>query len=551
MDKISSYVLYLALISLPVIHGLPSSSAQTLAAPTAETRNGTYEGVRLEPLGLDLFLGMQYALPATGSLRYRPPHYVNATWNGTKPATTMPYACPQSPWQYADLGVEMNEDCLGLNIWRPAGCDENCTLPVLVWIHGGGLQTGYSLQTEYNMSHLVHESIEMGTPIVGVSLNYRLGYWGFLASTDLLNSQNVNLGFKDQRLALLWIQENIHAFGGDAQKVTIFGQSSGGMSVGDHLLAYGGKDEHLFRAAILQSGSAEGDAYNGTDFYEPIYNTILGGVNCSQADDSVECLRQADYETLLNVTGDAVDQFYRLDWMPIVDGDYLQEWPSSALTKNKTVKVPIIIGHTTDEATVWATEGLQNETAIHDWLLYHGGYRFSEATVEGLLSAYPQNVSNGVLSNVSDIPTTYGAEWRRIVSIMTDFWATAPKRRMSQVWAGQDVPVWTYRFNIVPPGTPDYLGVYHTAEFRWVFNTPTDTFSSVQNATQKFMSRAWISFANTLDPNNHGVSGVPSWPGFGNSDQNMVFDLQSHLEKDDFRLAGTDFIQAHSLQFPW
>jgi carboxylesterase type B len=120
----------------------------------------------------------------------------------------------------------MDEDCLALNIFKPDTISNAEGLPVLVWIHGGSYQNGYSALPAYNMSYLVAESQAMGKPIIGVSINYRLAFFGFLASNEVINSRNANLGLKDQQLAFQWIQDNIASFGGDPEKVTIWGESA-------------------------------------------------------------------------------------------------------------------------------------------------------------------------------------------------------------------------------------------------------------------------------------------------------------------------------------
>ena len=151
------------------------------------------------------------------------------------------------------IGYPVSEDCLYLNVIRPAGY-ENQNLPVGIWIHGGGLSMGGTRDERYNLSFIVDNSVQIGKPIIGVSIAYRLTAWGFLQSSEVSGSGNTNIGLRDQRLALHWLQENIHAFGGDRSKVTIWGESAGAGSVGWHITAYNGRDDGLFRAGIMESG---------------------------------------------------------------------------------------------------------------------------------------------------------------------------------------------------------------------------------------------------------------------------------------------------------
>jgi carboxylesterase type B len=140
-----------------------------------------------------------------------------------------------------DIGHVESEDCLYLEVIRPSGIRPEASLPVAVWIHGGNLVMGGSNDPRYNLSHIVQNSVEMCTAMIAISVQYRLSAWGFLGGHEALEEGVTNIGFKDQRLALHWIQENVAAFGGDPAQVTIWGESAGAQSVGAHLLAYNGK----------------------------------------------------------------------------------------------------------------------------------------------------------------------------------------------------------------------------------------------------------------------------------------------------------------------
>jgi carboxylesterase type B len=149
---------------------------------------------------------------------------------------------------------------LTLDIVRPSGVSKHDNLPVFVWIYGGNFVAGSSADPRYNTSYIVNSSVLIDKPIIAVSINYRVGGWGFLASKEIADAGESNIGLYDQRLALRWIQENIPDFGGDPSKVTIAGESAGGFSVGYHLTGFNGKNDGLFRAAIMQSGNSMGPA---------------------------------------------------------------------------------------------------------------------------------------------------------------------------------------------------------------------------------------------------------------------------------------------------
>lgn len=161
-----------------------------------------------------------------------------SAWNGTQPATDYPPSC--IGYGSDDTGYTLSEDCLFLNVIRPTGIDPTANLPVAVWIHGGGLFEGGSADKRYNLSFIIQNSVELGTPMIGVSLNYRLSAFGFLCGSEALSAGIANNGFRDQRLALRWVNENIAAFGGDPTKVTIWGESSGAESLNAQVLAYNG-----------------------------------------------------------------------------------------------------------------------------------------------------------------------------------------------------------------------------------------------------------------------------------------------------------------------
>lgn len=164
---------------------------------------------------------------------------MNETWTETRSATeqNLPFCVGYGG---DNAGHEMSEDCLYLQVVRPSNIDPATPLPVVVWIHGGGLFMGGNNDPRYNSSFIVQNSVDLGTPMIAVAIQYRLSAWGFLGGDEILKEGSTNLGFRDQRLALHWIQENIGAFGGDPEGVTIWGESAGAASVGAQLLAYNG-----------------------------------------------------------------------------------------------------------------------------------------------------------------------------------------------------------------------------------------------------------------------------------------------------------------------
>jgi carboxylesterase type B len=221
-------------------------------APRARTLNGTYVGKRLSSWDQDAFLGVPFAQPPLGPLRFQAPQSIDKAFEGERQATSYGYSCRQ----FSPL-TNVSEDCLTINVIRPAG-EPKKPLPVLVWIYGGGLYNGGTADPQYNLSGIVKVGQDIDQPIIAVSFNYRLGIWGFLQTYDLLREGSANAGLLDQRLALEWIRDNIAAFGGDPDKVTVWGESAGAQSIAYHMFSHDGRNDKLYRGAILESGGVTG-----------------------------------------------------------------------------------------------------------------------------------------------------------------------------------------------------------------------------------------------------------------------------------------------------
>ena len=243
LPRIHLIGLIILVMSIP---GLPAH-----AAPLVETSGGLVLGVNQG--AVDRFLGIPYAEPPVGELRWRPP-VDKAPWSGVLVADSFGPSCPQDPVFNFLPGLEnQSEDCLHLNVWAPAG--KYSDLPVLVWIYGGAFQFGSAAQPDYDGAALAARGA------VVVTFDYRVGSLGFMVHPDMALEQehSGNYGMLDQLAALKWVKENIAAFGGSPNKVTIFGQSAGGASVWMNLHSPLGAG--LFDRAICQSGSGPGTFY--------------------------------------------------------------------------------------------------------------------------------------------------------------------------------------------------------------------------------------------------------------------------------------------------
>ncbi|KAJ4385619.1 hypothetical protein N0V93_010048 [Gnomoniopsis smithogilvyi] len=459
----------------------------------------------------------------------------------------------------------MSEDCLTLNVIRPSSAAANGSmLPVAVWIHGGGLYSGGSADPSTNLTNFVHQSELAGKPVVAVSLNYRLTAFGFLWGGSEAGS--ANNGLRDQRLALQWLQENVAAFGGDPNKVTIWGESSGALSVGKHLIAYGGRDDGLFRGAIMESGGmAEKWPYNvanATAYTEGLYRNLTEATGCAEADSSLECLRSLpldELSTALNITDTPVYSGSGLGpWLTVVDGDFLQDGPTESLaTGHFNSNVTIMYTALTDEASVFLFGSPVNTDEDFAAAIATAGA--DSETIAELMELYPNNNTVGLPAgyNPPENDTTYGLQYKRAVAFFTDAVETASRRLTVDTWAAAGGNAYSGRLNLIALGTSPALGAHHAAELPFVFNNvDDDAYDNEQlQAASLLMSRMWASFVADLDPNNHGLTGCPIWPLWNTTNANGVgtnFVVNAdgtnssvaYSEFDDYRLEGTKYINS-------
>jgi carboxylesterase type B len=376
----------------------------------------------------------------------------------------------------------------------------------------GGLVQGSSADPRYNLSYLVHYSVLISKPIIGVSLNYRLSSFGFLWSQEVKDHGTGNLGLRDQRLALHWIQENIFAFGGDPKKVTLWGESSGGYSVGKQILAYGGRDDGLFRGAIMQSGFlgenwpygvGDADEYN-----EALYQELVAQSGCAGQPSLLECLRALPLDELNKVQNKSTTGMFG-PWVIATDGDIVQEMGSLAMKSGRFVKIPILLGTNTDERTSAAPRKDIDTDAEFEAMVALGG--IDAATIQSITRLYPNIDSIGIPKNYHpspDIPGL-GKQYKRSAAFFGDAVEHAPRRLTSISWLKHKQKAYTFRWNIIPEGVPDYVRATHFAEIPWVFGN-LDGIGYEKNPfgdshrygeISKLMNRMWISFVVDQDPN--------------------------------------------------
>ncbi|KAF3935998.1 Acetylcholinesterase [Dactylellina cionopaga] len=530
------------------------------SSPTAIISNGTVHGVNSNVWHQDYFLSIPYARPPVGNLRFRPPQYINTKLGNINAKQYGPHCVGYGEDQ---VGYEQSEDCLTLNVVRPAGLNFNSKLPVAVWIHGGGFYMGGANDKRYNLTWLVDQSVKLGTPMIGVSVNYRLDGWGFLASREVAGTENLNAGLKDQRLALHWVKENIRAFGGDPTKVTIFGESAGGAAVGFQQLAFNGRNDGLFRGVIAQSG---GPVFYGANYFpadfQTAYDQLLTGVGCTDAADSLQCLRDAPL-TVLNET------LATVLFQPVVDGDFVPGFGSQALKEGRYLKVPTIIGTTSDEGASFGQIGANTEADIAGYL--NAVTKFKPASVQQILELYPEGISvppaenfTGPDDGTANGTTLYGLQYHRAAAIVGDYMFLGPRRYVTRTLAAQGVPVWSFRFRARANGYQTWYRAGHFTEVAFVFNN-LDGLGYAENSLggpeaaeyaklSDFMSKSWVRFIASGNPSTGATTTEVKWLGYaqGSGKSSIVFDIDteggSYIEVDDWREAGIGYMNQYILQ---
>lgn len=363
----------------------------------------------------------------------------------------------------------------------------------------------------------MQQSVYARAPFIGVSLNYRVQAWGYLYGQEVLDAGSANMGIKDQRLALHWINENIGAFGGDPDKVTIWGESAGASGVGAQIVAYGGRDDGLFRGAILESGGMVASRkYVTPSQWQPFYSNITKAANCSSANDTLECLRLVPTEVLSNILNSSVTT--GASWGPQVDHDFVQASGTQQVLDGNFVKIPILIGRNHDEGAMLGTKGINTDDQFLAMVMSAGP---GNATAQTIAALYPDIPDIGIPGTLKGRPppefSYLGSQWKRSAAYGGDLAQHASRRLIIQSWARHNVSSYSYLFNVFPAGLDATTGVTHFQEVAFMMHNvhgygyenavASNPFadkpeSYVRVAT--LMSRMWASFIVDQDPNNSG-----------------------------------------------
>ncbi len=470
-------------------------------APVAATSSGavvsTHDG-RLRGVvrgAVRTFLGIPYAAPPIGRLRFRAPRPV-APWTGVRSAVQFGHACLQFE-PIRGVGVQ-NENCLYLNIWEPSNAHPGSRLPVLLWYHGGGLAFGSGAQYR-------GEALARMTNTVVVTINYRLGALGYLALPQLDGESKKlgsgNYGLLDQIQALKWIRGNIAAFGGDPRRVTIAGESAGGLSVCAMLaspLARG-----LFARAIIESFPCESTELAGSRAsVEQTSERFSVAAGCADPQTVVACLRQAAPATLVHAA-------LAVPVAEVTEGTgVLPRAPGLAIESGRWNRVPVLLGTNRDEGKLFsippfAPPGITTQlTAAQFKVVIPIAFGVKSPQIE---AAYPLSA--------------YRSPWYAFAQLFGDSAFSCPTATTADALT-RVVPTYRYEFNdphspgskgLTPPGID--MGNSHTAELDYIWNYTAA--SHPLNATQRRLSRQmiryWGAFVHTGDPT---VAGQAVWPAY-------------------------------------
>ncbi|MER6345072.1 carboxylesterase/lipase family protein [Streptomyces sp. NPDC001595] len=457
--------------------------AESALPEVITTTSGDVRGTAPDSSGVASYKGIPYAAPPVGPLRWRPPQ-PPASWSGVRDGTRFGNTCmgvatPSTP------PASMSEDCLTLNIWAPAGTEQ--PKAVMVWLHGGGFQFGSSSEPVYDGARLASQGV------VVVSLNYRLGVFGFLARHDLdaESGASGNFGLRDQIAALRWIQSNIGAFGGDPDNVTVFGESAGAHAVGMLMSSPG--TTGLFHKAIAQSGGFWDSVYGSIDTHAMAL-ARGEGLSATMNAPSLTDLRAIPARELNLATA-------RLDtsgFQPGIDGTTVPDEPAQVFAQGRQQRVPLLAGYMAEEDfPVFQDKTLPHSTPLE--------FNTSAARVFGLdrMDEFKPRYPAITISQTN-------ASARQLAGDMMITEQTWEMLGLHQHTSGQ--PVYAYKFTYTSPYSPR---AGHTFDLPFVFGT-LDAKSSLLSVAPSEADRAfsdkvmsyWTTFARLGNPS---TSDLPAW----------------------------------------
>ncbi|XP_051872920.1 carboxylesterase 5A-like [Pristis pectinata] len=493
-----------------------------LMPPMVTIKQGQIKGFNVEDfLGgfLQVFLGIPYASPPVGDLRFKPPEDASS-WSGTMDATQLKAACPQSLSELPRRINYTSEDCLYLNVYAPIRTgNSTLSLPVMVYIHHGSLQSGAA--GIYDMKNLAAYG-----QVVVVEFNYRLGPLGFLSTLDVNAPGNV--GFLDMCKGLQWIRDNIQSFGGDPNSVTLFGHGAGGLAVNYLLLSP--LTRGLFHKAISSSGNAlvTGSIAKPGDYYsDPLVATqeLAKALDCP-VDNNVKmvgCLRTKPAESLLDAP--VPRSKYGVKFPPVIDGVFLQEPPWDSLLKGNYMEVPYIIGLTNDEEGAELANLLGNDNGIatetyHKMVLEYASahFRYNPGQIADVIGYSYRDFSH---------PNDPKALRNGFRDLVQDHKWLAPSYQLADQHSTRaDTFLYIYSHPASSSGNSSWIGASHLDDLLYLFGdpvakNPTQEYNEMEKQMSLRLMAYWTNFAHNGNPN-RGPHRISSWPKYTVTNREFV-----------------------------
>jgi len=468
------------------------SEPEPTAPDLVKTKSGPVNGtVRLRSRE---FLGIPYAAPPKGALRWKPPEPV-APWTEARDATKFGNYCPQPKSVFAPPTGVPDEDCLLLNVWTPLPVPTKA--PVMVFIHGGSAVYGSGADPTY-----VGRNIAEKSGAIVVTINYRLGPLGFLAHSKL--GANGNQGLLDQQAALRWIHDSIGSFGGDAGNVTLFGESAGSVSVCAQIAMTGSAG--LFHRAIMESGGCS-ETLPSLASAEIQTEALAKNLGCDPASDFDVCMRTSPAEGVIKAMPPSDGSLIGSGWGPVLDGKVFAKPPYRSIQAGTFNKVPVLLGSNHDEGTMFVLDRL----LMGEWEYTKTITSVFGADASAVLARYPAK--------------SYSSPAMALARVAADFAFICPARRDARAFRAASVPTFLYHFTHKPSFNPfAFMGAYHGAELPFVFHNPpasTPVLPADEDSLSWSMLGYWSRFAAKGDPND---SASVSWPKFDVSEQHLSLD---------------------------
>lgn len=520
--------LFIGIIALSFIVTL---QAQQKAAPEVQTKSGVVRGGIEEDVAF--FKGIPYAAPPVGANRWRPPQPVTQ-WKDVRDASKDCADCPQRAWP-GSTSVQ-SEDCLFLNVWTPATLDKKSKLPVMFWIHGGGFTGGSGSGPGSSGKAFAKQDVIL------VTINYRLGRLGHFAfpalSKENLDEYKGSYAFMDQIAALKWVRENIAAFGGDPNNVTIFGFSAGGVAVHSLLTIPAAKG--LFHKAIGHSSGGRDGVLTGRPINkenaDPLYSVSAEtiGVNFARRHkiqntdaDALAKLRALSVEQIIDGGQETDSSGVRTYSGPILDGKLVVETAESAYNAGRFPALPLMIGNCSAEI---------------------GGPFVSNATTkEALFTLFGENEAEAKAAfdpngdkEFAEVQTMFNTDW---------VWGE-PARMTARAFTKKRAPAYVFQFGYVPVTARERsrYGAGHGSDIAFAFNTLNARWGAPPEPTAeekelaRIMNTYWTNFAKTGNPNG---TGLPLWPTYDPKKEEILdIDLDGKVAaKSDSRKARLNVIE--------